>query len=104
MNRRQFLRTAALGIPAVLAPTALLEAIAPKRTIFLPPSDGWPQADGYLRIYGGEAILTWDHGEDQVAGPFWYWGRNGSLVYAADVVYYRGAQARLEDWSAAVLA
>lgn len=42
MNRRGFLR--ALGTAAtvgVVAPAALAELLAPKRTIFLPPRGGW---------------------------------------------------------------
>lgn len=41
MNRRQFLTRALVGVPLVLAPVGLVEALAPKRTIFLPPRGGW---------------------------------------------------------------
>lgn len=37
MNRRQFLARALVAVPVLLAGEELLELLAPKRTIFLPP-------------------------------------------------------------------
>lgn len=45
MNRRQFLTSALASVPVIAAPAALLEALVPKRTIFLPPRGGWIGAD-----------------------------------------------------------
>lgn len=41
-TRRNFLRALATGAAVgVVAPAALVELLAPKRTIFLPPRGGW---------------------------------------------------------------
>jgi len=42
MNRRKFLTTLLLGTPVVLASEQLLELLAPRKTILLPPQGGWP--------------------------------------------------------------
>lgn len=47
MNRRGFLRALAVGVPAIVAPAALVELLAPKRTIFLPPRGGWYSPEVY---------------------------------------------------------
>lgn len=41
MNRRLFLTRALAAIPVVVAGEELLEMLAPRRTIFLPPRDRW---------------------------------------------------------------
>lgn len=41
MNRRGFLGLLGGAVAAVAAPAALVEALEPKRTIFLPPRGGW---------------------------------------------------------------
>lgn len=56
MNRRQFLKAAIAGLPVLAAPAALLEAIEPKRTIFLPPRGGWLRYSGFEFI-DVEAII-----------------------------------------------
>lgn len=51
VTRRQFLKRALLAVPLIAAPAALAELVAPKRTILLPPKSGWPQGNGYSRVY-----------------------------------------------------
>lgn len=50
MNRRLFLQSFA-AVPVVLATPAIVEALAPKRSIFLPPRGGWP-TDGLQAMLG----------------------------------------------------
>lgn len=45
MDRRSFLRSALAGAAVgIVAGPELIELLAPKRTIFLPPADGWHSA------------------------------------------------------------
>ncbi len=41
VDRRTFLRGMLATVPVIAAPAAVLEALEPKRTIFLPPKQGW---------------------------------------------------------------
>jgi len=45
MTRRQFLTRALAAVPVVMATPALIEALTPTRTIFLPPAGGWVTAE-----------------------------------------------------------
>lgn len=64
MNRRQLLRGALFGLPLIAAPGALVDLLAPKRTIFLPPKQGWPTGNGYARQYFvGQDGPTWTSGD-----------------------------------------
>lgn len=50
MNRRGFLKALGAGAVGVVATPAILEALAPTRSIFLPPPGGWFRAN----LYGGK--------------------------------------------------
>lgn len=41
MNRRRFLTRALASVPVVVAGEQLVELLAPRKTIFLPPRGGW---------------------------------------------------------------
>ena len=45
LTRRQFLTRALAAVPVVMATPALIEALTPTRTIFLPPAGGWLTAN-----------------------------------------------------------
>lgn len=58
MNRRGFLRGALGATVGVVAGAELVEALAPKRTIFLPPRGGWRL--GSLAELQAEAAMSYD--------------------------------------------
>jgi len=74
MNRRGFLKHALAAIPAIAVAPAVAEALAPKRTIVLPPAGGWPTSrlstygvGGYPRSMQAFRGTYWD---DVFEGPF----------------------------------
>lgn len=67
MNRRLFLTRALVAIPVIAAPAALLEALEPRRTIFLPPRSGWVvNGANQFRYWGQVHYVGYfhDHGQD----------------------------------------
>lgn len=95
MNRRQFLRGATLSVPLVVAPAAVLEALQPKRSIFLPPRGGWfyswsERWNGWNLEGGGGGSgyyrFVWDVNED-TGRAFVVSGRKPSWFDAMQLVH-----------------
>ena len=82
MNRRQFLTRALAGIPLLAAPVALLEALEPKRTIFLPPRGGWGGVDSFWSGTLEDGAYAWLYVPEQGV----YKRQHGGWTYYADSV------------------
>jgi len=50
MNRRGFLKFVAAALPAATVSAELLEYLAPRPTIFLPPRSGWAMPPHYGNV------------------------------------------------------
>lgn len=79
MNRRDFLTRALAAVPVIVAGEALLELLAPRRTIVLPPRGGWPTPPSWIEGYN----LTFKWAEIEQLTPEEVLARRQQQTYAS---------------------